>query len=220
MDALIGLISGLVIGGLIAYIFLYKKKKTSIVTTDSKTLMHNIEKVFKVALAEGTYSDIFNYKNEQSRFFNLLKTKKKALLISEARVLVGYDFAKVKLEIDETSQRINILEFPSPEVLAIDPEYKFYDTDSGIFNRLEKEDYSAMVNDAKSRIGQKALESELPRFAANQMKSLLTNIDDNTSWRLFYQADNNTPVLVESANLPYQTALLEEKEADQDQETN
>ncbi len=220
MDALIGLISGLAIGGLIAYIFLSKKKKVSIVTTNSKTLMHNIEKVFKVALAEGTYSDIFDYKSERSRFFNLFKTKKKALLISEARVLVGYDFAKVKLEIDEANQRINILAFPSPEVLAIDPEYKFYDTDSGIFNRLEKEDYSAMVNDAKSRIGQKALESELPRFAANQMKSLLTNIDDNTSWQLFYQADNSTPVLVESADLPYQTALLEEKETDQDQETN
>jgi hypothetical protein len=209
MDAFIGLMSGLIIGGLIAYIFLYKKKRAATITTDSKTLMHNIEKVFKVALAEGTYSDIFDYKNEQSRFFDLIKTKKKALLISEAKVLVGYDFAKVKLAIDEATQSINILEFPNPEVLAIDPEYKFYDADSGLFNRLAKEDYSAMVSDAKSRIGQKALESELPRFAANQMKSLLTNIDDNTSWRIYYHAENSSPVLVENANLPYQTNLLE-----------
>ncbi|MFW5431557.1 MAG: DUF4230 domain-containing protein [Methylophilaceae bacterium] len=216
MDALIGLISGLVIGSFLAYIFIYKKKKTNGVTADSSTLMHNIEKVFKVALAEGTYSDIFDYKSEQSRFFNLFKTKKKALLISEARVLIGYDFAKVKLAIDEPNQRINILEFPSPEVLAIDPEYKFYDADSGIFNRLDKEDYSAMVNDAKSRIGQKALESELPRFAANQMKSLLTNIDDNTSWRIYYQAEDSTPLLVEEAELPYQTAILEAKNVDSD----
>jgi len=211
MDALIGLVSGLVIGGLIAYIFYYQKKKSTAITADSSTLMHSIEKVFKVALAEGTYSDIFDYKNEQGRFFNLLKTKKKALLISEAKVLVGYDFAKVRLQIDEENQRINILAFPNPEVLAIDPEYKFYDTDSGLFNRLEKEDYSAMVNDAKNRIGQKALESELPRFAANQMKSLLTNIDDNTRWRIYYQADSNVPLLVEDAELPYQTAILEDK---------
>ena len=214
MDALIGLVSGLVIGGLIAYIFIYKRKRTTTVTTDSKTLMHNIEKVFKVALAEGTYSDIFDYKSEQSRFFDLIKTKKKALLISEAKVLVGYDFAKVRLAIDEATQSINILEFPNPEVLAIDPEYKFYDTDSGIFNRLAKEDYSAMVNDAKSRIGQKALESELPRFAASQMKSLLTNIDDNTSWRIYYQAENSAPILVQDAVLPYQTNLLEVKNAE------
>ncbi len=216
MDAFIGLLSGLIIGGLIAYIFLSKRKKLNSVTADSKTLMHNIEKVFKVALAEGTYSDIFDYKSEQSRFFNLFKTKKKALLISEAKVLVGYDFAKVKLAIDEKNQRINILAFPSPEVLAIDPEYKFYDADSGIFNRLAKEDYSAMVNDAKSRIGQKALESELPRFAANQMKSLLTNIDDNTRWQLFYHANDTNPVLLEHAELPYQTHLLDDKDTEQD----
>jgi hypothetical protein len=212
MDALIGLVSGLVIGALLAYIFVYQRKKLGGVTTDSKTLMHNIEKVFKVALAEGTYSDIFDYRSEQSRFFNLFKTSKKALLISEAKVLVGYDFAKVRLAIDETKQRINILAFPNPEVLAIDPEYKFYDTDSGLFNRLAKEDYSAMVNDAKSRIGQKALESELPRFAANQMKSLLKNIDDNTSWQIFYHAEDSAPILVQDANLPYQTNLLEAKE--------
>jgi len=212
MDALIGLVSGLIIGGLIAYIFVYNKKRTASITMDSKTLMHNIEKVFKVALAEGTYSDIFDYRSEQSRFFNLFKTSKKALLISEAKVLVGYDFAKVRLAIDEAKQRINILAFPNPEVLAIDPEYKFYDTDSGLFNRLAKEDYSAMVNDAKSRIGQKALESELPRFAANQMKSLLKNIDDNTSWQIYYQAGDNAPILVQDANLPYQTNLLEAKD--------
>ncbi|MGJ8619867.1 MAG: DUF4230 domain-containing protein [Methylophilaceae bacterium] len=214
MDAFIGLLSGLIIGGLIAYIFLSNRKKLNSVTADSKTLMHNIEKVFKVALAEGTYSDIFDYKSEQSRFFNLFKTKKKALLISEAKVLVGYDFAKVKLAIDEKNQRINILAFPSPEVLAIDPEYKFYDADSGIFNRLAKEDYSAMVNDAKNRIGQKALESELPRFAANQMKSLLTNIDDNTRWQLFYHANDTNPVLLEHAELPYQTHLLDDKDTE------
>ncbi|MFV1921775.1 MAG: DUF4230 domain-containing protein [Methylotenera sp.] len=211
MDALIGLVSGLVIGGLIAYIFLYSKKKLNTVSADSTTLMHNIEKVFKVALAEGTYSDIFDYKNEQSRFFNLFITKKKALLISEAKVLIGYDFAKVKLVIDEKNKHINILQFPSPEILAIDPEYKFYDTDSGIFNRLAKEDYSAMVNDAKNRIGKKALESELPLFAANQMKTLLTNIDDNTSWQLYYHDENNRPLLLADADLPYQRNLLEVK---------
>ncbi len=212
MDALIGLVSGLVIGGLIAYIFLYSKKKLNTVSADSTTLMHNIEKVFKVALAEGTYSDIFDYKNEQSRFFNLFKTKKKALLISEAKVLIGYDFAKVKLAIDEKNKHINILQFPCPEILAIDPEYKFYDTDSGIFNRLAKEDYSAMVNDAKNRIGKKALESELPMFAANQMKTLLTNIDDNTSWQLYYHDESNRPLLLADADLPYQRNLLEVKQ--------
>lgn len=211
MDALIGLVSGLVIGGLIAYIYLHTKKKLNTVSADSTTLMHNIEKVFKVALAEGTYSDIFDYKNEQSRFFNLFKTKKKALLISEAKVLIGYDFAKVKLAIDEKNKLINILQFPSPEILAIDPEYKFYDTDSGIFNRLAKEDYSAMVNDAKNRIGKKALESELPMFAANQMKTLLTNIDDNTSWQFYYHDANNKPMLLADADLPFQSNLLEIK---------
>ena len=211
MDALIGLVSGLVIGGLIAYIYLHTKKKLNTVSADSTTLMHNIEKVFKVALAEGTYSDIFDYKNEQSRFFNLFKTKKKALLISEAKVLIGYDFAKVKLAIDEKNKHINILQFPSPEILAIDPEYKFYDTDSGIFNRLAKEDYSAMVNDAKNRIGKKALESELPMFAANQMKTLLTNIDDNTSWQFYYHDANNKHTLLADAELPFQSNLLETK---------
>ncbi len=215
MDAFIGLFSGLVIGALIAYIFYTQKKKTSRITMDSKTLMNNIEKVFKVALAEGTYSDIFDYKSERSRFFNLFKTKQKALLISEARVLVGYDFAKVRFAVDEPNLRVNIIEFPSPEVLAIDPEYKFYDADSGIFNRLDKEDYSAMVNDAKSRIGQKALESELPKFAANQMKSLLTNIDDNTRWRLYYQPEHSEPLLVEDAELPYRTAIFADKETEE-----
>jgi len=213
MDALIGLISGLAIGALLAYIFIVMRKRSGAlaagVTTDSTTLMQNIEKVFKVVLAEGSYSDIFDYKSEQSRFFNLFKSKKKALLISEARVLVGYDFAKVQIAIDEKTQRINILEFPNPEVLAIDPEYKFYDADSGLFNRLDKEDYGAMVSDAKERIGQKALKSELPSIAAKQMKALLTNIDDNTSWQLFYHPTDSDPLLLENVNLPHQAKPIE-----------
>lgn len=135
-------------------------------------------------------------------FFDLLKSTKKAILIANARVLVGYDFGKMKYKLDDTNKKVTIEFFPNPEVLAIDPEYKFYDTDEGWINKFDDADYTNMLNDAKKRIMEKAMQSELPRIAAKQMKTLLTNIDDNSRWQLLYAMDQATPIALQEVRLP------------------
>lgn len=208
MDTLTGLIIGVAFGAIIAYL-LTRKRAISVSTAVSSTIvMEKIERVFKIVLAEGYYSDVVDYKTQENLFFNLLKSSKKAIMIANARVLVGYDFAKVKWQIDESARRIVISAFPSPEILAIDPEYKFYDSVDGLINRVDHDDYTVMVKAAKQRIAEKAIESDLPKIAAQQMKTLLSTLDDNAPWHIVLQGSNGNYVPLPQAELPVQTQQL------------
>lgn len=209
MDTLIGLIAGLVIGGLLFYFLLRKKAKPPVVTQSSITVLEKVEKVFKVVLAEGYFSDIFDYKHETNLFFELWNSTKKALIIANARVLIGYDFAKMKYSIDEESRKLIIEEFPQPEVLAVDPDYKFYDAENGFFNKFKNEDYTAMVDDAKKRISERALQSDLAKIAARQMKTLLSTVDENSVWQIMYrQGASLTSIETRGLHLPEKVAQI------------
>ena len=92
---------GLILGGIIA--FLASKKLSSspaVITESSHTVAESMRKVFKIVSAEGHFNEIYNYE-ESSKIFNFIPSKKKALVIVQAKVLVGYDFEKFQWEIDQ-----------------------------------------------------------------------------------------------------------------------
>ncbi|WP_025764859.1 DUF4230 domain-containing protein [Dyadobacter tibetensis] len=171
-------------GGILLYNRIFGANSTKEVsTTESTVLLESIEKVFKVVMAEGYFTEIYNYQHDKN-IWNLIKDKKKALIIAKAKVLVGYDFAKMRFHFSEEDRKMIIDYFPDPEILSMDTDYKFYDIEQGWLNRFQSDDYTAILNEAKQTMNEKALESDLPRIATNQVHLMMFQLAATMNWKI------------------------------------
>ncbi len=171
---------------------LLRKKKDNPVTDvrrESTLLLERIEKVFKVVMAEGYFSEIYNYQ-DQKKFLYVFNDPKKAMIIAKSKVLVGFDFQKVRFQLpSETgsgpSRKTLVVEaFPEPEILSIDTDYKFYDIQSGILNHFDSETYTSILDDAKQAMQTRAMQSDLPRIANNQIQYMMFQLASSMGWAL------------------------------------
>lgn len=193
---LLMLVLGLVLGG--AIMFLASKKFTSqppVITESSHTIAESMRKVFKVVSAEGHFNEIYNYE-ETTKLFNFIPSKKKALVIIEAKVLVGYDFEKFQWEIDEVNKKVKLLNFPAPEILSTETDYKYYNIEEQFFNLFSKDDLAKIQQNGKRQVIEAAKKSHLPEVAAEQMRTLLTELLAGKNFFL-----ENASVISESKNL-------------------
>lgn len=156
------------------------------IRTESTVLLERIEKVFKVVLAEGHFSEIHDYTDRKDLFMGLKAGSKKALIVTKAKVMVGYDFQKVRVRWEEGSRRMVVDDMPEPEILSIDSDYTIYDIDQGLFNRFNKDEYTKLLSDAKQVIHNKAVASELPQVARRQVQILLTQLAETSGWKIDY----------------------------------
>ncbi len=174
----------------------YSGKKAISTTTESTVLLESIQKVFKVVMAEGYFTEIYNYQHDKN-IWNLIVDKKKALVIAKAKVLVGYDFAKMKYHFSESDRKMIIDFFPEPEILSMDTDYKFYDIEQGWLNRFQSDDYTAIIEEAKQTMNQKALESDLPRIATNQVHLMMFQIANTMKWQIDLQLQEKNKTQIE-----------------------
>ncbi|MCP9769656.1 DUF4230 domain-containing protein [Lacihabitans sp. LS3-19] len=182
-------IIALVVGGLASWqIFnwMYGKKlkdnKESL-RIESNILLERIEKVFKVVLAEGYFTEIYDH-NSQKEFWGMFKSSNKALVVAKAKVSVGYDFSKMKFRKENNERKLIIEEFAPAEILSVDTDYKFYDINQGILNKFNNEDYTAILAQAKKLMQEKAQESDLPQIAANQLKLMMNQLAASMNWEV------------------------------------
>ncbi|WP_149242433.1 DUF4230 domain-containing protein [Dyadobacter sp. 32] len=174
------------IGAAAYYFFSGRYRGRSNTVKESSVLLERIEKVFKVVMAEGYFTEIYNYQHDKN-FWNLINDKKKALVIAKAKVLVGYDFGKMRFHVEEGNRRMIIDFFPEPEILSMDTDYKFYDIEQGWLNRFQSDDYTSILNEAKQAMNEKALESDLPRIATNQVQLMMFQLAATMNWKIDLQ---------------------------------
>ncbi|QIP13231.1 DUF4230 domain-containing protein [Spirosoma aureum] len=172
-------------GGGVAFAnFLRNRSGVTDVRHESTLLLERIEKVFKVVMAEGYFSEIYNYQ-DQKKILYLLNDPKKAMVIAKSKVLVGFDFAKVRFRASDTGDKKLIIEsFPEPEVLSIDTDYKFYDIQAGILNHFSGADYTQILDEAKQAMNDRALQSDLPKIANNQIQYMMYQLASSMGWQL------------------------------------
>jgi hypothetical protein len=189
-SSLIFFVITLVLGGSLGfgifYVLTQKQNANKQLVQSSTILLERIEKVFKVVMAEGYFTEIFDYKDDKTYWY-LFKNSKKALVIAKAKVLVGFDFAKMRYHIDEKTNKMVVEYFPDPEVLSIDTDYKFYDIENGLWNRFNQEDYTNLLVDAKQAMNEKALTSDLPRIANNQVQFMMYQLAASMGWNVDMQ---------------------------------
>ena len=180
-------LSGGAILGAATYFFLSRRNSDSKNSkVEATVLVERIEKVFKVVMAEGYFTEIYNYQHDKN-IWNLINDKKKALIIAKAKVLVGYDFGKMRYHIAEDDKKLVIDFFPEPEILSMDTDYKFYDIEQGWINRFQSDDYTAILNEAKQTMNEKALQSDLPRIATNQVQLMMFQLAATMNWKIDMQ---------------------------------
>ncbi|MDF3013004.1 MAG: hypothetical protein K0Q78_1208 [Cellvibrio sp.] len=156
------------------------------VNVESQILLERIEKVFKVVLAEGYFTEIYDH-NTKKDFFGIFKTNSKALVVAKAKVSVGYDFAKMRFRRDHHNRTLIIEHFADPEIISIDTDYKFYDINQGILNKFDNEDYTAILAEAKKLMQEKAQASELPDIAQKQVQLMMQQLCGSVGWQLEHE---------------------------------
>ncbi|TMM58368.1 DUF4230 domain-containing protein [Maribacter algarum] len=194
MDSIFDTVLGLILGAIATYwIYTFFKKKQSKEVTlhQSTVLLEKIRSVSKLVSVEGEFAEIYKYENTKERFLSLVSSKKKALIVINAKAQIGYDLKKVEINSDVDNKRIILTNFPKPEILSIEPELEFYDIKNGMFNSFSPDDLTTLNNEAKKHIRDKIPESglmETARKEALQAVLLIESIVATIGWQLDYSA--------------------------------
>jgi hypothetical protein len=200
----IGLLAlGLLLGATIMFLVwkLMSSGKKTVVKESSHTVIESMRKVFKVVLAEGFFNELYNFE-ETKKLFRIIPSTKRALVIIQAKVLVGFDFEKCTWEIDEVNQKIKLLSFPEPEIVSIETDYKYYNFEEGMFNMLSRDDLTRIQVNGKKQVETAAIKSDLPRMAVEQMRIMLTEVVQSKNW----QIENLYKVMIGEGKARYKSA--------------
>ncbi|MEL0652683.1 DUF4230 domain-containing protein [Algibacter sp. TI.3.09] len=190
MEAFLGIIIGILTTmGVVTYTKSIKKK--SLVNAQSVLLLDKIKKVCKFITVEGDFAEIYHYEDVKERFLKLVSSRKKALVIINAKAHVGYDLAKIDLTADTENKKIVLEHFPQPEILSIETNLNYYDKSDGIFNRFEASDLTGLHQEAKLHIQEKVPQSGLIEIAQKEALEtilLMETIVETIGWKLDYSA--------------------------------
>ncbi|MGB3775873.1 MAG: DUF4230 domain-containing protein [Leeuwenhoekiella sp.] len=185
---------GLAVGSIVAY-FIFarfnKSKRQEHANSQSAVLMEKIRSVCKFITVEGDFSEIYHYKNVQDKWMNLFLGSKKALVLIEAKAYVGFDLTKIKMHPDVKNRTITLTDFPKPELLSIETDFKYYDKQEGWANPFTSTDLTEINREAKQYIVDKIPQSGLFGEASKQALStigLMKNLVETIGWKLDYTA--------------------------------
>jgi predicted SPOUT superfamily RNA methylase MTH1 len=190
MEVLLGLLIGILItAGVLMYVKYQESKRLA--SSQSVILLDKIKSVCKFITVEGDFAEIYHYEDVKQKFLKLISSKKKALVVVNAKAYVGFDLAKVKMEAEEASKTIVLHDFPKAEILSIETNLNYYDKKDGYFNKFEATDLTDLHNEAKTHIKAKIPESGLFQAAQNEALEailLIENIVQTIGWTLDYSA--------------------------------
>ncbi|OSY88101.1 hypothetical protein WH52_08755 [Tenacibaculum holothuriorum] len=188
------LFTGLIVGA-IASFFIFKKfaitKQKNLTESQSVVLLDKIRKVSKLITVEGEFAEIYHHENTKEKFLGLLTSKKKAIILINAKVHIGFDFRKIKMHANNKTKTISLSEFPQAEVFSVEPNLRFYDIQNGLLNKFSSEDLTKVNKEAKEHILQKVPESNLMQTAnkeALEALTLMQNLVETIGWKLDYSA--------------------------------
>lgn len=183
------IISILVTLGLVTIFRQWKiKKKTN---EQSIVLLDKIKRVCKFITVEGDFAEIYHYEDVKEKFLKLISSRKKALVVINAKAHVGFDLSKVQMRSDLKSKTVVLSHFPQPEVLSIESDINYYDKQDGMFNKFEASDLTELHTKAKEHIMDKIPESGLynvARLEALEAIQLIENLVQTIGWTLDYSA--------------------------------
>ncbi|WP_179021740.1 DUF4230 domain-containing protein [Winogradskyella forsetii] len=181
------IISILVTLGLVT---VYKQWKTKKVTKEQSILiLEKIKRVCKLVSVEGDFAEIYHYEDVKAKFLKLISSRKKALVVINAKAHVGFDLGKVQMSSNAKTKTVVLTHFPQPEVISVESDINYYDKRDGMFNRFEAADLTDLHAKAKAHILDKIPESGLYTIAKQEALEaihLIENLVETIGWTLDY----------------------------------
>jgi len=192
MDIVFGIIFGIFLSYFVMGFF-KKKNNKSITERQSVVLLEKIKNVCKLVTVEGEFSEVYHYEDTKERFLSLITSKKKAILLINARAQIGYNLSKIKLHANPKSKTVFITNFPQAEILTLETDLKYYDKTEGLFNKFQAEDLTALNKEAKQFIIDKIPESGLVETANKELieaVGIIAAIVETIGWEVDHSALN------------------------------
>ncbi|WP_158861348.1 DUF4230 domain-containing protein [Lunatibacter salilacus] len=174
---------------LAVYFITNKNQETQELRYNTALIQQQITQVGKLVVTEGNFSQVVSYKNTRKNYFDIFSANKKALVIVNAKVTVGYDLRQIQTEIDEAAKTVRILKIPPPE-LNIYPDIEYYDVTQDYFNKFEAKDYNKIKSSVNQLMEKKIQESNLKANAKERLLSELAKIyilTQSMGWTLTYE---------------------------------
>ncbi len=190
MEAILGLVMGVLLTvGVIIFIRYQQSKKLA--NSQSVILLDKVKSVCKFITVEGDFAEIYHYQDVKQKFLKLIASKKKALVVVNAKAYIGFDLSKISMKANTNSKTLVLHNFPEAEVLSIETTLDYYDKKDGYFNKFEANDLTDLQNEAKIHIKDKIPESGL--FQAAQKEALeaillIETIVKTIGWKLDYSS--------------------------------
>ena len=154
----------------------------------SQVLMEKIKTVAKLVTVEGYFSEIYDYEDYWN--YDISPFRKKALIRVKAKVSVGYDLTKMSIEAKPEQKILIISNLPDPSIISIDHDLDYYDISEGTFNTFSEDDYTMMNKNAKEKIRESAVSSDLFLAAekqSNDMLDLIKLMVEGAGWQLQFK---------------------------------
>jgi len=185
---------GLAVGAIAAYFIFaaFNKDRSKLKTSEqSVVLMDKIKSVCKFISIEGDFSEIYHYENMKEKYLSLVLGKKKAIVLVTAKAHIGFDLSKIRMDSDNEHKKIILTNFPQPELLTIETDFKYYDKREGWANPFTTSDLTDINRDAKKAIVDKIPQSGLMDQAKKEALDtivLMEKIVETIGWKLDYTA--------------------------------
>lgn len=168
----------------------YYSYNETVTKENSQVLLERIKTVAKLVTVEGYFSEVYSHEDYYN--FDLSPFRKKALLRVKAKVGVGYDLGKLKIDAFDEQKKIVISNIPDPEILFVEQEVDYYDIQEGTFNSFSEQELTDLNKRAKSFIEEKAKSDKIGLLPAaeEQMNKMLESIQfmvESAGYTLEYQ---------------------------------
>lgn len=185
---------GLFVGVIFAYFvvsrlgLLKNKKKTQ---SQAKVLMESIKTVSKLITVEADFAEIYHYQSKDYKWLETIIGSKKAIILIDAKAHAGFDLSKINMEANTKKKVITLSNFPQPEILSIETDFKYYDKKEGWLNPLTSSDLTDITKEAKQHIINKIPESGVLQKASNraiETIQLVEKLATTINWKIDYSA--------------------------------
>ena len=182
----------------LAAFFIYRSyvnyNKNEVLKSNTALIVHQLKNVSKLVVTEGHFAEVFNYKDSQQLFGNMITADKKALVVVNAYVTISYDLSQLEYDIDEKTKTLEITKIPEPE-LNINPDFEYYDVTADYFNPFSASDYNKIKKKVLHSLTNKVADSPLKKNAKNRLISELSKfyiLTNSLGWTLTYKGEQVT----------------------------
>ncbi|MGO4912675.1 DUF4230 domain-containing protein [Leeuwenhoekiella sp. W20_SRS_FM14] len=179
----------IIILGIFTYLYFKDKSDQRAELSQATQLIEKeIKNVGKLIVTEGSFAQVFTYKDSKKMYLDILTANKKALVVVNAKVTIAYDLRALETDVDIANKTITITHIPKAEI-NINPDIEYYDVTQDYLNQFGASDYNTIKKRVMVSLKKKIEASDLRENAENRLIAELSNIYvavNTLGWTLKY----------------------------------